>query len=251
MIPYGRAPKVYPLNESAPSSRATASELLIVEGDSAAAALNQVRDPASQAVIALQGKPLNCMRASDQAIRQNPTTARVIETLFQNQTRHEVPQCDTPSKQSVDESHAIKAEIAFDEVSLVMDPDADGIHCGVLMMAFFQRIAPDFVAEGRLKLIRTPMFLLLAKQADEKPSDTTTHNGSQQWIPAMDPNHAAQIEEKLRACDSGPMQKKFIRGLGSLNAELLTRYCMDRKTRIEETLTLDEVQRAVAMFAGV
>ena len=41
----------------------SAAELFVVEGDSAAAAVARVRDPRSQAVLPMQGKPLNAVRA--------------------------------------------------------------------------------------------------------------------------------------------------------------------------------------------
>ncbi|MEM9364955.1 MAG: toprim domain-containing protein [Planctomycetota bacterium] len=237
MIPYGRAPKVYSLSETNRGAERDGTELLIVEGDSAAAALNQIRDPASQAVLALQGKPLNCKRARPQAILRNPTTARVLETLFEDHWQESLLGAGVSRTEPSHGKLADRPPIVFDTVCLVMDPDADGIHCSVLMMAFFQRIATEFIAQGRLKLIRAPMFLLSATPSMEP-------------VPAMDPHHADSLEQQWRARGYNPIRKRFIRGLGSLNAELLQRFCMDPRTRVEETLTPTEVERAVAMFAN-
>ena len=44
----------------------------MVEGNSAALAVLQVRDPRLQAVVPMQGKPLNALRASDGKVAVNP-----------------------------------------------------------------------------------------------------------------------------------------------------------------------------------
>jgi DNA gyrase subunit B len=48
---YGKPGKLY--------ERGDDSELFVVEGDSAARALSQVRSPRTQAVLPMQGKPMN------------------------------------------------------------------------------------------------------------------------------------------------------------------------------------------------
>jgi DNA gyrase/topoisomerase IV subunit B len=48
------------------------AELFIVEGDSAAAAVCAVRNPMLQAVLPLQGKPMNAIRASPGRLLSSP-----------------------------------------------------------------------------------------------------------------------------------------------------------------------------------
>jgi DNA gyrase subunit B len=47
------------------------AELFLVEGDSAMTSASAVRDPQFQAVLAMQGKPLNALKASADKVHKN------------------------------------------------------------------------------------------------------------------------------------------------------------------------------------
>ena len=64
----GRHGGVSKLEDSAVHGPGSGAELIIVEGDSAAAAVVRVREPRRQAVLPMQGKPLNAARASRRTI---------------------------------------------------------------------------------------------------------------------------------------------------------------------------------------
>ena len=57
------------------------SELFVVEGDSAARAVSRVRSTESQAVLPMQGKPMNATRASEEALNNNAQYAALTEAL--------------------------------------------------------------------------------------------------------------------------------------------------------------------------
>ena len=57
------------------------SELFVVEGDSAAQAVARLRNTALQAVLPLQGKPLNAWKASEKSVGSNPFYAALIDAL--------------------------------------------------------------------------------------------------------------------------------------------------------------------------
>ena len=48
------------------------AELFVTEGDSAALAVSRVRDPRFQAVLPMQGKPLNTLKAGAGKVAANP-----------------------------------------------------------------------------------------------------------------------------------------------------------------------------------
>ena len=57
------------------------SELYIVEGDSASSAVRRIRDERHQAVLPMQGKPLNAIKATPKKVAANPWFAALTEAL--------------------------------------------------------------------------------------------------------------------------------------------------------------------------
>lgn len=240
MIPYGRSPVLYPCAGGRPGN-----ELLIVEGDSAAKSVDAIRDPRRQAILAMQGKPLNALRASNTAVANNPILSRLCDALLA---------ITGPEPRSAIQTGTIGDRLAdpencvYQSVTLLMDPDADGIHCGVLLMGFFERFLPALVDHGRLRVIRPPMFLL--KMPDDvalpiRPGCVPGHG-----ILAQSPDHAVEIENALRDANVPLQHKVRYRGLGSLPPSLLKISCIDPATRTDATLTRDEIRHATRMFTG-
>ena len=60
------------LDDCAGHGPGSGAELFIVEGDSAAASVGRVRDACMQAVLPMQGKPLNTTRASRRKVVEHP-----------------------------------------------------------------------------------------------------------------------------------------------------------------------------------
>jgi DNA gyrase subunit B len=110
---------------------------------------------------------------------------------------------------------------AFDRIVLLMDPDADGIHCGALVVVFLLRWMRPLLEEGRVVMIRPPWGELSA-----------TTDGRRLAL--------AWSEEELRglsAARPGEVVARRFRGLASLDDALLERSCVARSTRRAETVT--------------
>lgn len=232
MSQYGRAPVHYPCEFSDRHAIGDGqTECFFVEGDSAAKTVNQVRQARWQAVLALQGKPLNASRASKRVVSTNEVFLRIAEALV-------TPDSASTSKlDRLSEPHSIR----YQRVILLMDPDADGIHCGVLMMGFFRRFAAEFVEAGRLWLVRAPMFQFRFPRSVQPSSES---------LVAYSPDHARAIEDVFSKRDMTGYKKIKHRGLGSIDATLLQRTCVDPTSRQCECLTLNDVDQAVAVFGG-
>ena len=56
-------------------------ELIIVEGESAAKSVVRVRDPRYQAVLPMQGKPMNATKASPASVRRNDLFVALLAAL--------------------------------------------------------------------------------------------------------------------------------------------------------------------------
>ncbi len=89
------------------------AELFIVEGDSASKNVVRVRNRQFQAVLPMQGKPLNACKASKRVVGQNELYQQLVAALGAGW----------------DETFDL-SQLRYDRVILLFDPDADGIHCG-------------------------------------------------------------------------------------------------------------------------
>lgn len=213
-----------------------ATECLIVEGDSAAKSVDQARDSQKQAILALQGKPLNAAKASRETAVKNAIILRIFETLL----GYRLGPVIDPGE--VCRQFADPAMCVYENLVLLMDPDADGIHCGVLMMAFFRRYAPELIRDGRVIVVRPPMFVF--RILDQPALDVS------RWPVASSPEHAATVEQTLRDHGIECFEKTRHRGLGSLDSRLLRHTSVDPVSRRESRLTLHDADAAIGMFGG-
>ena len=117
------------------------AELFVVEGESAAKAVSRRRDARFQAVLAMQGKPLNAWKASETAVANNPLFQRMITVIGTGPHAGLQP-----------------TKARFKRIVLLCDPDADGIHCNVLLLLFFYRWMRPLLDLGRLAVVRPPQF---------------------------------------------------------------------------------------------
>lgn len=245
MIAYGKQPVHYPCtdvgglrtnNVAPPPLTVRGSECFIVEGDSAAKSVDRVRTTQHQAILALQGKPLNAIKASRTTVMNNAICLRTFETLLGYRLGGTID-ANSACRRLTDPDACV-----YENVVLLMDPDADGIHCGVLMMAFFRRFAPALIQAGRVIVVRPPMFVF--RFVDQPQLDVA------QWPVASSPEHAIAIEQTLREHGVTRYEKMRHRGLGSLDSLLLRHTCVDPTSRREDCLTLSEVDAAIALFGG-
>jgi DNA gyrase subunit B len=202
-------------------------ELLLVEGDSALASVCAVRQAHCQAVLALQGKPLNAWQASAARVAQHPQYRLLVQALGLAATAAAAPTSDAP----------YPAQQRFDRVVLLFDPDADGIHIGALMVLYFQRWLPALIAQQQLWLVRPPMFeLVAADTGDVQQADNPAHC------------HAIAQQMTLAAGGARPQVQAY-RGLGGIAPQVLRSRCVDPATRRAHVVTAADV-RAVRQVFG-
>ncbi len=200
------------------------AELILVEGDSAQDSVLAVRDARTQAVLPLQGKPLNAHAASPEKVAQHVLFQQLAQAL------------GLASPTTLPDGGA--AALRFERVVLLFDPDADGIHIGALVQLYFARWLPAVVEAGLLCLCRAPMFELV-------DADGVVHH-------ALTPDHRQRIEQSLRRDEqTPPPMVRALRGIGGFAPETLRRLCVDPATRLARPLTPRDVQDAVDLFGGV
>ncbi len=201
------------------------AELLLVEGDSAQSSVLAVRDERTQAVLPLQGKPLNAWVANAAKVEQHILFQQLAPALG----------LAKPTAMSDAESAALR----YERIVLLFDPDADGIHIGALMLLYFKRWLPALLSTGRVWLVRAPMYELVA-------ADGTVHH-------AYNPTQCQQMTQDLRQEAGAEAAKPLVqtmRGLGSIAPSVLRSLCVDPATRVAHRVTDSEMQAVVEIFGG-
>jgi DNA gyrase subunit B len=199
------------------------AELILVEGDSAQDSVLAVRDARTQAVLPLQGKPLNAWAASQDRVEQHVLFQQLAQAL------------GLASAVALPEGGV--AALRYERVVLLFDPDADGIHIGALVQLYFARWLPAVVEAGLLCLCRAPMYELV-------DADGVVHH-------ALTPDHRQRIEQSLLTTSAAPPPRvRALRGIGGFAPDTLRRLCVDPATRLARVLSPDDVNQAIELFGG-
>jgi DNA gyrase subunit B len=196
------------------------SELIIVEGDSAAGAVCLVRDEQTQAVLPLQGKPLNAAKASEEKVAAFGLYKTLIDT------------CGADSGARFD-----LQKLRYGRIVLLMDPDADGIHCGVLMLLFFHRFMRPLLEAGRLVVVQAPLASISGPTFAEP----------------VHPHTDAELRSafaQLAAKNITDAQTVRYRGLAGIDQPTLAHTCVQPATRRARVLTVADAQEALVIFGG-
>ena len=125
------------------------STLLLVEGNSAAASMAVARDVTKYGILALRGKMINCLSNPDEKIFQNEEIKLFLSAMN-----------IVPGKYNA-------KKLRYGKVAICTDADSDGSHIGLLIMAALRYLAPEFLDEGRLYWLRSPLYIV-KKGKDEK-----------------------------------------------------------------------------------
>ncbi len=197
------------------------AELFLVEGDSAALAVSNLRNRQLQAVLPMQGKPMNAYKSSLAKILANPLFKALIDAIGAGVG---------------DDFDVTKRR--YSRIILLMDADADGIHCGALMLLFFHRLMPALLEKRLLEIVRPPVGEVLNKQ-----TKTIEYAYTDAQFMALISTQKTQLNQSLESL-------KY-RGLAGIGESQLEAFCVNAQTRKTSIFGIKDAQMALEIFGGV
>lgn len=124
------------------------STLLLVEGLSAASSMAMARDEKKYGILALRGKIVNAFSNDDEKIFNNEEIKLLLSAMN-----------IIPGKYD-------SKKLRYGRIGICVDADADGYSIGLLIMCALYKLAPQFINEGRLCWLRSPLYIVNSNKKD-------------------------------------------------------------------------------------
>lgn len=160
------------------------SVLLPVEGLSASSSIARARDNKRYGILALKGKPINAFTNDDEKFYQNEEIKLLLSALNITPGRYD------------------SKKLRYGKLGICSDADADGYSIGLLIMCALYKVAPQFIEEGRLCWLRSPLYIVKSNKknyyyySDEEYNNRTV-NGETARIKGLGGMSAEQAHESM------------------------------------------------------
>jgi DNA gyrase subunit B len=201
-----------------------ASEIFLVEGDSAGGSAKQARDRRFQAILPLRGKILNVERRDDAALYKNAEIADLIVALGLGV-----------------KGEADLSALRYGKVILLTDADVDGAHIRTLLLTFLFRYCRELFEAGRVFVGVPPLY----KVDPLRGGGGGGKGSSKSSVYCYDD---ADLTAALADRAPGSYHIQRFKGLGEMMPDQLWSTTLDPATRTLRRLTLEDAAEASHLF---
>ena len=193
-------------------------EIYITEGDSASANLKQARDNATQAVLPVRGKILNCQKATLAQIQKNAEIVSMIDAFGLK---------IDPKTMKITYD---KKDLRYGKIIIMSDADVDGSHIKNLFYTFVWNFCPQLIKEGYVYAGVPPLYkVTIGKEYKYLKND--------------------EALEEFKASHKGrKLIVNRLKGLGEMSVEETEETLTDPDNRIIKQITIDDAKAADVLF---
>ncbi len=214
-IPQLKDCKYHPSRKN-PSREGRENMVFITEGQSAAGSIVSSRDPMTQAVFSLKGKPMNVF-------------GHRLDLLYKNDEMYSL-------MRALNVENSI-ADLRFDKIILATDADVDGLHIRNLLLTFFLHYFEPLIKLGHVYILETPIFRV-------RNTKKTTYCYS-------DAEKADAIRELKGRASAKSVEVTRFKGLGEISPPEFKQFIgADMRIRQVRIDSLSEVSRVLKFYMG-
>jgi DNA gyrase subunit B len=199
------------------------TELYIVEGKSALGSTQQGRDAEFQAIYALRGKILNCLKSDYDKIFKNDIIVDLIKLLGCG--------IEVKSKHAKDLHNFDINNLRWSKIVITTDADVDGFHIRTLVLTMIYRLMPTLIEEGYVYIAESPLYEI----TDNKDNSYFAYSDSEK------DKVVARLGNKVQSIQRS-------KGLGENTAEMMWETTMNPATRKLIQVMPEDAEKTLKVF---
>lgn len=195
----------------------SASEFIVVEGDSAGGSAKQARDRRFQTIMPSKGKIMNTEKQ------------KLENVLASEELRLFNAAIGTGTLDNYKEEN-----LKYDKIIIMSDADVDGYHIRTLWMTYIYRYMKPLITNGHLYLAQPPLYKVYKQ----------TKDGEKHIYAYSD----EELEKAKNKIGKGALIQRY-KGLGEMNPDQLWDTTLNPETRTLLQVTIEDAAKAERMIS--